>query len=200
MVLPQAMAWVQYWFRVLSLKFCGKSKKNCGDISQVSPAFCMYAYVLDMCQPFNLGHPRGTCKPVEHLGWGGGCVRQVSITGRVRRVGVFDFGTGRVGYLQKSLGTGTGRDGYWDNFKGKKQKRVRFPKTWKMSNMWHFLILKWMRITMMAMMICRTIISQTSNSCNLGSRWVREEPKKGKLSKYNFQADGHLSSGPAVHV
>ena len=37
------MAWVQYWFRVLSLKFCGKSKKNCGDISQVSPAFCMYA-------------------------------------------------------------------------------------------------------------------------------------------------------------
>ena len=39
MVLPQAMAWVQYWFRVLSLK----SKKNCGDISQVSPAFCMYA-------------------------------------------------------------------------------------------------------------------------------------------------------------
>ena len=43
MVLPQAMAWVQYWFRVLSLKFCGKSKKNCGDISQVSPAFCMYA-------------------------------------------------------------------------------------------------------------------------------------------------------------
>ena len=43
MVLPQAMAWVQYWFRVLSLKFCGKSKKNCGDISQLSPAFCMYA-------------------------------------------------------------------------------------------------------------------------------------------------------------
>ena len=42
MVLPQAMAWVQYWFHVLSLKFCGKSKKNCGDISQVSPAFCMY--------------------------------------------------------------------------------------------------------------------------------------------------------------
>ena len=42
MVLPQAMAWVQYWFRVLSLRFCGKSKKNCGDISQLSPAFCMY--------------------------------------------------------------------------------------------------------------------------------------------------------------
>ena len=36
------MAWVQYWFRVLSLKFCGKSKKNCRDISQVSAAFCMY--------------------------------------------------------------------------------------------------------------------------------------------------------------
>ena len=42
MVLPQAMAWVQFWFRVFSLKFCGKSKKICGDISQVSPAFCMY--------------------------------------------------------------------------------------------------------------------------------------------------------------
>ena len=42
MVLPQAMAWVQYWFRVLRLKFYGKSKKNCGDISQQSPAFCMY--------------------------------------------------------------------------------------------------------------------------------------------------------------
>ena len=42
MVLPQAMAWVQYWFRVLSLKFCGKSKKICGDISPQSPAFCMY--------------------------------------------------------------------------------------------------------------------------------------------------------------
>ena len=42
MVLPQAMAWVQYCFRVLSLKFCGKSKKNCGDISPQSPAFCMY--------------------------------------------------------------------------------------------------------------------------------------------------------------
>ena len=43
MVLPQAMAWVQYWFRVFSLEFCGKSKKICWDISQVSPAFCMYA-------------------------------------------------------------------------------------------------------------------------------------------------------------
>ena len=29
-------------FRVLSLKFCGKSKKICGDISPQSPAFCMY--------------------------------------------------------------------------------------------------------------------------------------------------------------
>ena len=46
MVLPQAMAWVQYWFRVLSLKFCGKSKKICGDISPQSPAFCMYASTL----------------------------------------------------------------------------------------------------------------------------------------------------------
>ena len=44
MVLPQAMAWVQYWFRILSLKFCGKTKKICGDISPQSPAFCMYAF------------------------------------------------------------------------------------------------------------------------------------------------------------
>ena len=43
MVLPQAMAWVQYWFCILSLKFCGKFKKICGDISPQSPAFCMYA-------------------------------------------------------------------------------------------------------------------------------------------------------------
>ena len=33
--------------------------------------------------------------------------------------------------------------------------------------------------------------------------WVLDElgrnPKKGKSSKYNFQDDGHHSSGPAVH-
>ena len=51
MVLPQAMAWVQYWFRVLSLKFCGKSKKICGDISQQSPAFCMYGFVTFIFLP-----------------------------------------------------------------------------------------------------------------------------------------------------
>ena len=51
MVLPQAMAWVQYLFRVLSLKFCGKSKKNCGDISQVSPAFCIYVITVIIKQP-----------------------------------------------------------------------------------------------------------------------------------------------------
>ena len=53
---------------------------------------------------------------------------------------------------------------------------------------------------MMVMMICRTIISQTSNSCSSGSRWAREEPKKGKSSKYNFQDDGYIGSGPAVHI
>ena len=47
MVLPQAMAWVQYWFRILSLKFCRKSKKNCGDISPQSPAFCMYVSSME---------------------------------------------------------------------------------------------------------------------------------------------------------
>ena len=41
--------------------------------------------------------------------------------------------------------------------------------------------------------------SQTLNSSSSGSRRAREEPKKGKSSKYNFQDDGHLSSGPAVH-
>ena len=51
MVLPQAMAWVHYWFRVLSLKFCGKSKKICGDISQQSPAFCMYGFVTFIFLP-----------------------------------------------------------------------------------------------------------------------------------------------------
>ena len=55
MVLPQAMAWVLYWFRVLSLKFCGKSKKNCGDISQVSPAFCMYGAVGVLLLPVSSG-------------------------------------------------------------------------------------------------------------------------------------------------
>ena len=50
MVLPhQAMAWVQYWFRVLGLKFCGKSKKNCGDISPQSPAFFMYDGISKWC-------------------------------------------------------------------------------------------------------------------------------------------------------
>ena len=53
----------------------------------------------------------------------------------------------------------------------------------------------------MAMMICRTIISQTSNSCNLGSRWAKEKPKKKeKTTKYDFQDYGHISSAPAVHV
>ena len=30
--------------------------------------------------------------------------------------------------------------------------------------------------------------------------WVLDEGKKGKLSKYNFQDEGHHSLGPAVHV
>ena len=42
MVLPQAMAWVQYWFRVLSLKFCGKSKKFAVIYHRYHPLFaCM---------------------------------------------------------------------------------------------------------------------------------------------------------------
>ena len=54
-MLPQAMAWVQYLFRVLSLKFCRKSKRICGDISQVSPAFCMYDLVYFWLSLFSLG-------------------------------------------------------------------------------------------------------------------------------------------------
>ena len=43
MVLPQAMAWVHYWFCVLSLKFCGKSKKIAGIYPSYPPLFaCMY--------------------------------------------------------------------------------------------------------------------------------------------------------------
>ena len=42
MVLPQAMAWVQYWFRVLSLKFCGKSKKIAEILSPETLLFSMY--------------------------------------------------------------------------------------------------------------------------------------------------------------
>ena len=72
MVLPQAMAWVQYWFRILSLKFCGKSKKNCGDISQVSPAFCMYAVMKVewfTSDKFSLLFPRGPPAIVERMVW-----------------------------------------------------------------------------------------------------------------------------------
>ena len=36
---------------ILSLKFCGKSKKICGDISQVSPAFCMYVFMPETHLP-----------------------------------------------------------------------------------------------------------------------------------------------------
>ena len=50
------------------------------------------------------------------------------------------------------------------------------------------------------MMICRTIISHTSNSSSSGSRQAREELKKGKSSTYNFQDDGHISSGSVKHI
>ena len=60
--------------------------------------------------------------------------------------------------------------------------------------------LKLVTLAMMAMMICRIIIFQTSNSPNLGSRWARGELKKGISSIYNFQNDGHHSSSPTIHV
>ena len=50
----------------------------------------------------------------------------------------------------------------------------------------------------MAMMICRTIISKTSNSCVLGSRWAREEPQKRKIIK--TQDGGQPNSDPSVNI
>ena len=64
--------------------------------------------------------------------------------------------------------------------------------------LWSFGVWELMPLAMM--MICRTFISQTSNSSSSGSRQAREEPKKGKSSTYNFQDDGHISSCPVVHV
>ena len=43
-------------------------------------------------------------------------------------------------------------------------------------------------------------MSSILKSSSLGSKWAREEPKKGKSSKYNFQDDGNVSLGPVVHV
>ena len=54
-----------------------------------------------------LGHLLSSCpKSLDRYSF-----RHDSVLSRVRRVGVFDFGTGRVGYLPKSSGTGTGQDG-----------------------------------------------------------------------------------------
>ena len=47
MVLPQAMAWVQYWFRILSLKFCGKSKKFAEIYLHNLPLFACMSIVLE---------------------------------------------------------------------------------------------------------------------------------------------------------
>ena len=70
MVLPQAMAWMQYWFRVLSLKFCGKSKEICGDISPVSPAFCMYVLSITFHPTNNQSEViNSTQCPVHFLYW-----------------------------------------------------------------------------------------------------------------------------------
>ena len=44
------------------------------------------------------------------------------------------------------------------------------------------------------------VIFWTTNSCNLGSRWAREEPKKEISSQYDFQDDGYISSASAVHI
>ena len=45
------------------------------------------------------------------FGWSTRLVKELTcIVARVRRVGVFDFGTGRVGYLQKSSGIGEGTE------------------------------------------------------------------------------------------
>ena len=51
----------------------------------------------------------------------------------------------------------------------------------------------------MVRQIISTIIANVISS-NSGSRWAREEPKKRKSAKYNFQDDGHISLTPVVHV
>ena len=61
-----------------------------------------------------------------------------------------------------------------------------------------YICLKFMIFAMMVMMICRTMISQTSNSSSSGSGRAKEEPKKGKSSKYKFQDDWHVSFGSVV--
>ena len=58
----------------------------------------------------------------------------------------------------------------------------------------------WELMPLAMMMICRTFISQTSNSSSSSSRRAKEEPKKGKSSKYNFQDDGHIGSGRVAQV
>ena len=63
---------------------------------------------------------------------------------------------------------------------------------------WSLGCLKFMSLAMM--MICRTFISQTSNRSSSGSRRARQEPKKGKSSKYNSQNDGHIMSCPVIHI
>ena len=50
MVLPQAMAWVQYWFHVLSLKFYGKSKKIAVIYHRYHPLFACMHWILSRRQ------------------------------------------------------------------------------------------------------------------------------------------------------
>ena len=50
--------------------------------------------------------------------------KRIQLEGRAQPVGFFYSGTGRVGLFPKSLGIGTGRDGYWEKFKGKKHLHI----------------------------------------------------------------------------
>ena len=59
-----------------------------------------------------------------------------------------------------------------------------------------------MTMEMMAMVICRKIISSSSSELQIAVTWgwAREEPKKEISSQYNFQDDGYISSTSAVHI
>ena len=59
-------------------------------------------------------------------------------------------------------------------------------------------------INMRQIIIIANGISSQTPKLQTVVTWVLDElernPKKGESSKYNFQDDGHVSSGPVVHV
>ena len=112
MVLPQAMAWVQYWFRVLSLKFGGKSKKIGGDLSPVSPAFCMYDYTIkSKMMEINDGEHSNKCNQCEYSSSNAGTFRRhlKKHSGvKSNKCNQCDFASSQAGDLRRHLKTHSG--------------------------------------------------------------------------------------------